>query len=272
MNKSFLILILFTCLIIPAYAGTGAVNVISTEVFGGGGGDMNSSHFIVHGKTRAMAYTLHSSTIFKFGDGFIFAAYPATLIRPFIVSVSPNTGVNTGPTTISIRGANFIPGSTVKLILYGQPDITGEGVSLIDSSRIDCTVNLTGKVEGAWTIEITGPDGSIARLISGFTITAPQGKIDVIGRPINYPNPFDPDKGPTTIKFKLNAEGPITMYIYNIQGTRIWEGKYDGKMGVNEVLWDGYSVFSEQVANGIYVYQITSGGRTLVTGKIAVFK
>jgi hypothetical protein len=168
-------------------------------------------------------------------------------------------------------------GVTAQLTKAGQLPISGESVALINSGRIDCTFNITGIKPGIWNVLVTNPGGETAILQRGFTIGSTAKPVELIGRPIAYPSPMDPAKGPATIQYTLTEDAPVDLYLYNISGTRIWEEHYPpgsagGTTGANQVLWDGYNAFSGEVPNGIYVYQISSGGRTLATGKIAVFK
>jgi len=259
-----------------AYASTSPSNINSLEVFGGGGGDATSTNHALHGKARGMGYGIHSSASFRMGDGFIHGSYSLPL-GVTITSVSPVGGINVSAVAVSIYGANFLTGATVQLTKPGQAPISGESVALINSGRIDCTFNITGIKPGIWNVEVDNPGGGVAILQRGFTIGSTAKPVEVIGRPAAYPSPMNPDKGPATIKYNLSQEAPVNLYIYNISGTRIWEAHYPagsagGTTGANQVLWDGYNAFSGEVPNGIYVYQISSGGRTLATGKVAVFK
>jgi len=276
MIKRSIFLIFFLFISSAAFAGTSSSNLISLEVFGGGGGDATSTHYILHGKARGMGYGIHSSTSFRFGDGFIHGSYGLPM-GITITSVSPVGAINVSAASVSIYGSNFITGVTVRLTRPGYADITGESVALINSGRIDCTFNITGMQPGIWSVEVENPGGEVAVLQKGFTIGSTSKPVEIIGKPAAYPSPMNPDKGPATIKYNLSQEAPIDLYLYNISGTRIWEAHYPagssgGTTGANQILWDGYNAFSGEVPNGIYVYQISSGGRTLATGKVAVFK
>jgi len=259
-----------------AFAATSASNIISLEVFGGGGGDAASTNYILHGKARGMGYGIHSSSSFRMGDGFIHGSYGLPM-GITITSVSPVGAINVSAASVSIFGSNFITGVTVRLTKPGYADISGESVALINSGRIDCTFNITGMKPGIWSVEVENPGGEAAILQRGFTIGSTAKPVEIIGKPAAYPSPMNPDKGPATIKYNLTQDAPVDLYLYNISGTRIWEAHYPagsagGTTGTNQILWDGYNAFSQEVPNGIYVYQISSGGRTLATGKVAVFK
>jgi len=276
MAKKLILIVVLLILASGAFAGNSPSNINSLEVFGGGGGDMASTKYQLHGKTRAMGYGMHSSTSFRMGDGFIHGSYGLPM-GITITSVSPVGAINVSAASVSIFGSNFITGVTVRLTRPGYAPISGESIALINSGRIDCTFNITGMKPGIWSVEVENPGGEIAILQRGFTIGSTSKPVEVIGRPAAYPSPMNPAQGPATIKYNLSQEAPVDLYLYNISGTRIWEAHYPagsagGTTGTNQVLWDGYNAFSVEVPNGIYVYQISSGGITLATGKVAVFK
>ena len=79
---------------------------------------------------------------------------------------------------------------------------------------------------------------------------------------VNYPNPFNPD---TWIPFQISTGSKIILTIYNLQGQIIRQinlgfkpaGFYVRKD--RAIYWDGRSQNGEQVASGIYVYQLQAG-------------
>jgi len=106
------------------------------------------------------------------------------------------------------------------------------------------------------------------------------GAVQVIGTPLNYPNPFkplsaDPNMNTTSIQYTLSADAPITVLIYDISGHEVKRivspaGQEGGRAGTNSVSWDGRSLFGEVAGNGMYIYKITSRGRVLGTGKLVI--
>src|SRR4029434_2958422 len=55
----------------------------------------------------------------------------------------------------------------------------------------------------------------------------------------NYPNPFHPDEGPTTIAYKLDADARVKMKIYSLSGAEVLDeviaqGDLGGREGLNE--------------------------------------
>ncbi|MFC1767883.1 T9SS type A sorting domain-containing protein [Candidatus Margulisiibacteriota bacterium] len=105
------------------------------------------------------------------------------------------------------------------------------------------------------------------------------GAVQVVGQPLNYPNPFSPlSGGPsavTKIQYMLSDDASITIIIYDITGQEVRRGTYStgsqgGRAGVNTIEWNGKSMFNKVVGNGMYIYKIISNGRTISTGKIVI--
>jgi len=102
------------------------------------------------------------------------------------------------------------------------------------------------------------------------------GGVQVVGVPLNYPNPFKPLSGGTTkIQYSLSTYASVTIVLYDITGQEVkrWEfasGEQGGKAGINTVEWDGKSLFGEVVGNGMYIYRILSEGKTIGTGKLVI--
>ena len=75
----------------------------------------------------------------------------------------------------------------------------------------------------------------------------------------NYPNPFNPE---TWIPYELATDTNVKITIYNTQGVVIRTlelghqsaGYYTGRD--RAAYWDGRNAFGEQVASGIYFYQL----------------
>ena len=97
-----------------------------------------------------------------------------------------------------------------------------------------------------------------------------------IDRPLNYPNPFKPGHGQgTTIGYMLDtttSNVEVTIYIYNLNGTLLWKRAYIQNPGYQQVSFSGISDLGEILGNGVYLYQIVSGGKVLGKGKMAVLE
>ncbi len=93
---------------------------------------------------------------------------------PIVTSITPDSGANNGAVRITdLSGSYFQTGATVKLTKGGQPEVLGSGVSVVSSSTITCTFDLTGVVTGTWDVVVTNPDAQSDTLTEGFTVRAP---------------------------------------------------------------------------------------------------
>ncbi len=76
----------------------------------------------------------------------------------------------------------------------------------------------------------------------------------------NYPNPFNPG---TVINYRISQDAEVKLTIYNIRGQNIrtlFEGRKES--GTHAVQWNGLSDNGAQVAAGVYLLKMTSGGQT----------
>jgi hypothetical protein len=73
----------------------------------------------------------------------------------------------------------------------------------------------------------------------------------------NYPNPFNPS---TTIRYSLVEDGYVSLRVYNILGQEV-ATLVDGLQhpGQQSVVWDGRNDAGEPVADGVYLYKLSTG-------------
>jgi hypothetical protein len=91
---------------------------------------------------------------------------------PTVTSITPSSGPNTGTTAITnLAGTGFLAGATVKLKRTGCSDITATGVSVVSSTKITCSLDLTGKKTGLWDVVVTNTDSQSGTLAKGFGVT-----------------------------------------------------------------------------------------------------
>ena len=84
-----------------------------------------------------------------------------------------------------------------------------------------------------------------------------------------YPNPFNPS---TTIRFNMPVAAPVSIRIYNINGQFVRELVNQViPAGYHEFVWNGKNASSEQVASGVYFYQIDIAGFK-VSKKVSLLK
>ena len=90
----------------------------------------------------------------------------------------------------------------------------------------------------------------------------------------NYPNPFNPE---TWIPYELATDTNVRLTIYNTQGVVIRTlqfghqsaGYYTGRD--RAAYWDGRNALGEQVASGLYFYQLETDEMSLMR-KMVILK
>jgi hypothetical protein len=77
----------------------------------------------------------------------------------------------------------------------------------------------------------------------------------------NYPNPFNPT---TKIPFVLEREGRVLVRVFDIRGSLV-ATVFDGTLGEgrHSIEWSGRDQRGQPVASGLYLYQLTSGNRSM---------
>jgi hypothetical protein len=92
---------------------------------------------------------------------------------PTVTSITPNSAPNSGIVGVTdLAGTNFQAGAGVKLQKTGEADTNAAHVTIVSTTQITCTFDLTGKAIGAWDVVVTNPDAQSASLPGGFTVSA----------------------------------------------------------------------------------------------------
>ncbi len=119
--------------------------------------------------------------------------------------------------------------------------------------------------------------GATSEVVPLFVQTAED--LVVQGKPLNYPNPFDPGLAgaTTTLAYTLSKASSISLSIHDLRGTPVAKmsfaaGGNGGRAGYNAVTWNGRSDAGQVAGNGIYVYLIIGEGKVLAKGKLMVLK
>ena len=75
----------------------------------------------------------------------------------------------------------------------------------------------------------------------------------------NFPNPFNPEIGPTDITIELDKSGRIKLEILDISG-RVVNILADNMFtsGTHHISWDGSNSYGQVLDSGIYFYQLTT--------------
>lgn len=200
--------------------------------------------------------------------------------------------------SVKIDGASSLPGdpisSTPKIeITVSSYTSLESGRLTIDSLRkdlsftkIDKTYYSTYEVSSALadgTHGLTIEAWDISGKISTFEIyplyVQTSSVLTIQGMPLNYPNPYNPNAGLTTIGYVLSKPANISLRIFDIAGNLVAKKDFaaneeGGKAGYNQVSWDGKTEGGAIVGNGIYIYVLIADGEVIPNGKgkITVFK
>lgn len=156
------------------------------------------------------------------------------------------TGVVTTDSAWSVTPstATILPGDSIIFSVAFQPEATTE------SGKIQYLIFSHNGIKGVDSVAVTG---DVTTGIDEEKTGDTPGSYS-LGQ--NYPNPFNPT---TSMKFTIPKAGMVNFTIYNILGqevrTLIRESM---SAGLHEVVFDGRNNFGEQLASGVYVYQIHS--------------
>ena len=277
------ILLIFTS---SAFAATSLNYAISAEVMDLGGASGISTNYKLTSKLRDNIPQFTTSASYNLEGRFMGIVYGTgaftTAETPVITSVIPNQGYNNREYRVVIRGWNIsFDATSVSLVAPSKTAIDGTNVTWESPTTLECSFDLNNADVGQRNVNVTNTGyGRTGVLVGGFTIMAP-GRVQVIGTPSNYPNPFNPIEGPTTINYTLNTSANITLYLFNQKGEVVWKkvipaGENGGVAGTNSVNWDATSAFKEEVPTGVYILSIVSNvngaSKELSRVKVAVVR
>lgn len=128
-----------------------------------------------------------------------------------------------------------------------------------DETRSLVTVDLSGEaITGSLDITVSDRSGNAAResvSLSG----AVHPHLFAVEQ--NSPNPFNPK---TDIGFTLPDAGMVTIEVFDHIGRKIAVLAHGGfSAGRHTVVWDAHDDQGREVSSGVYIYRVTSGGRTV---------
>jgi len=96
---------------------------------------------------------------------------------PTLSSISPTSGnAGTSGLVMTLTGANFKPGGTVKLVNLSYPDIIASSVSVDSPTQITCTLSLPSGIMDptpTWDVNVEDEYGQTAVLRDAFTVNNP---------------------------------------------------------------------------------------------------
>ena len=148
---------------------------------------------VAKGQSRQITFTATTAGNFQFVCSFsdcgighssmegLFMVNAVVAQPPGVTAINPTSGSTAGGTSVTITGANFVSGATVK---FGGVAATNVNVS----SSTTITATTPAHAAGAVDVVVTNPDAQLGTLTGGFTYVVPTPTVTSI----------TPDTGPTS--------------------------------------------------------------------------
>lgn len=141
----------------------------------------------------------------------------------------------------------------------------------------------TAGLSGVYGLRLTAYDRAgntssetISVNILSQTPTKSVQPVDSLPLTFVVPNPFvRSSTSETVFSYSLAGNFNAAIYLFDLNGSLVWQKTYlagdnGGKAGPNSPGWDGRDLYGSNVANGVYLYQITADKRVIARGKIIV--
>jgi hypothetical protein len=195
-----------------------------------------------------------------------------SLVNSSLVTVSQAVPVDGSSVYLPLTAFNVAPFSVatlrVDVQMLDHPHDTGLCLGLTDNSTVGVVqINDPSRpvfVSGSWPIfsNLSSVGGGEGRL-----------------RLANYPNPFAPAHGATSIAYYLDDNATVTAALYTLTGDKVRSLCVGDLQTIGEhiLTWDGRTASGPVVANGVYLLRIeaatlTSKQDIVQLRKIAVVK
>lgn len=190
----------------------------------------------------------------------------------------PSTGVVSGAAFSATVSLKDTAGNTVPMN-YVTTHVTVDAGSVTPSS-----IDPSEYVSGVWTGNmVLDKAGSRTLYFTyGSGVASGTGTVLVAGAtPANMvrfgPNPFNPSSGSGVFWYHLDSSNETTIYLLDLSGTVVWKAVYPsggagGSEGANSVTYDGRTSWGDVLGNGVYIFKVVQGGKSVGGGKIAVIK
>ena len=169
--------------------------------------------------------------------------------QPVIAAKAYDEGIGIDVDSIEIKIDEFNGNNIITVKGDENPGIFDSSTDIISYNYDGSSLN-SGKYKLTISLKDSGYDEPKETAESVvFTV-----KDEMIADLINYPNPFDPQQGDTTIRYVLEKEAEVTINIYDVSSglvRTVIKGKKRNK-GLNEDKWDGSNFAKKTLSNGIY--------------------
>lgn len=144
--------------------------------------------------------------------------------------------------------------STVTLILKNaQHDIVSAIVAEKQGSSYVATFDKSLFSDNhKYEIEIIATDISSNEISSKLSFTFADIETFEVTNVLPYPNPFNPDLETCKIRFNLEGQSVVKLYIHSITGRRLYTYSAIHETGAQILEWDGRDDFGNGVSIGVY--------------------
>ena len=141
-------------------------------------------------------------------------------------------------------------------------------LSKIENSENSYNATVGNLPVGDYTYKIIAKNefGLESSVSGNFSVTG----LDM-GICFNAPNPFNPNRTATTIRFNCNKAETITINIYSLNGKLIFKDKFNAVIGTNDYIYKGKDSNGNNLYNGVYLCVIERKEGNLKC-KIAIVK
>ena len=180
---------------------------------------------------------------------------------PGLFAVAPTSGASNTVVQLVVTGSNLLYGSTVDLV-FGATTISATSVYWDGKDRIVADVDLTGAVNGFYSVIVFNPYDATGQLVDAFQVTGGPTPVnntpkDFALRP-SYPNPFNPS---TTIRFDIASRSRVELRVYDVSGSLVRTlVDEDMPAGSHQVQWNGRNDAGDPASSGVYFYRLTAPG------------
>ena len=99
-----------------------------------------------------------------------FEADTTTAPQPTVTSITANSAYPVAPINVTINGTNFTDTPIVLFQKSGFANIAATNISLVNSGKLTCTLDITGAAPGTWSVVVLSQDGHSGALTNGFTV------------------------------------------------------------------------------------------------------
>ncbi len=154
--------------------------------------------------------------------------------------------------------------------LLREAETSSFSVRITDPTDISCRDAVTG---GIVTAEAAGE--SAFPFVTSRTALLSAATAESFS---NYPNPFIPAQGPTTVTFYLPEPATVSLEIYTILGRLVARLVGGSKLEAGlhqDIVWDGRNGSGDSVINGVYLLVLTTnsgGGEEIFRRKVSLVR